>query len=485
MSKPSFYNLAWRWHFYAGLFVIPFLILLSLTGIIYLFKPQLDQLLYADLLNVQPVGVMLSADQQLAQLHQVLPQAQVSQYLPPESATRSAQFVAQLDGRKTNLFLDPYSGALLGHQDAERNLQAIARALHGELLIGTTGDRLIELAAGWGVVLVISGLYLWWPRGQGGAGVLWPRLSACGRLLWRDLHAVTGFWGSAVLLFMLLSGMTWTGFWGTQFAAVWNRFPAQMWNAVPQSQPLARNLNSASVQTVPWAVENTPMPQSADPHAMHHGHAQAMPEMAGRIGLQQVVDTANRLGVHPGYSVTLPTDAKGVFTVAISAADPHNDATLHLDQYSGKVLADIRWADYSVVARAVESGVMLHEGRMFGLANQLLMLAVCLLVLLASVSGLLMWWQRRPQGRFGVPPLRHELPLWKGAVAIMLALGLLFPLVGASLLLVWPLDWLGQRLSRGVLFSSGSAKLPLGSLCRAGARRSGDIGRKNRNRNRP
>jgi len=45
MQKPttpniSFYNLAWRWHFYAGLFVIPFLILLSVTGIIYLFKPN-------------------------------------------------------------------------------------------------------------------------------------------------------------------------------------------------------------------------------------------------------------------------------------------------------------------------------------------------------------------------------------------------------------------------------------------------------------
>ena len=37
MSKPSFYKLAWRWHFYAGLFVIPFMILLSITGIIYLF----------------------------------------------------------------------------------------------------------------------------------------------------------------------------------------------------------------------------------------------------------------------------------------------------------------------------------------------------------------------------------------------------------------------------------------------------------------
>ena len=450
MSKPkvSFYNLAWRWHFYAGLFVIPFMILLSLTGIIYLFKPQLDPLMYPELLNVQSAGTPLSADQLLQRLHEALPAAEVSKYLPPVGAERSAQFVASLDGRATNLFVDPYSGVLLGTQDAQNNFQAITRALHGELLIGTFGDCLIELAAGWGVVLVVSGLYLWWPRGQGGAGVLWPRLSARGRLMWRDLHAVTGFWGSALLLLMLLTGMTWTGFWGAQFAGTWNHFPAAMWDEVPQSDAQARSLNSAAVQTVAWAVENTPLPQS-DPHAAHHGQQAPMaPTAGGRIGLQQVVDTAQRLGVQPGYSISLPRDDKGVFTVALFADDPRNDATLHLDQYSGQVLADIRWADYGLVARTVETGVMLHEGKMFGLANQLLMLAVCLLILLGAVSGLVMWWKRRPQGRIGVPPLRHDLPLWKGGVAIMFGLGLLFPLVGASLLLMLVLDWLGQRLSR-------------------------------------
>ena len=208
MSKhtASFYNLAWRWHFYAGLFVIPFMIMLAVTGSIYLFKPQLDNLLYADLMRVRPAGQALNADQQLGKVRQAYPQAAVSQYLPPLDAEHSAQFVVSLDGRKTNLFLDPYSGQVLGTQDAQNNLQAIARALHGTLLIGTVGDRLIELAAGWAIVLVVSGLYLWWPRGQGMRGVFWPRLTARGRLFWRDLHAVTGFWGSLLLLFMLLTG---------------------------------------------------------------------------------------------------------------------------------------------------------------------------------------------------------------------------------------------------------------------------------------
>lgn len=444
MSKNtvSFYNQAWRWHFYAGLFVIPFMIMLAVTGSIYLFKPQLDNLLYSDLMQVRPAGQSLTADQQLEKVRQAFPQATVSQYLPPVDAEHSAQFVASLDGRKTNLFLDPYSGEVLGTQDAENNLQAIARSLHGTLLIGTFGDRLIELAAGWAIVLVVSGLYLWWPRGQSMRGVFWPRLANRGRLFWRDLHAVTGFWGSLLLLFMLLTGMTWTGFWGEKFADVWNRFPAAMWNEVPKSEQQARSLNSAADQTVAWAVENTPLPVS-DPHAAHKGHGTSgVAANAGQVSLQQVVDTARERGVVPGYSITLPADATGVFSIAVFADDPRNDATLHLDQYSGKVLADIRWQDYGLVAKSVEMGVVLHEGKFFGLANQLLMFGVCLLILLSAVSGLVMWWKRRPQGSLGVPPLRHDLPLWKTAVVIMIGLGIAFPLVGMSLLVVWALDWL-------------------------------------------
>ncbi|HLA30276.1 MAG TPA: PepSY domain-containing protein [Pseudomonas sp.] len=447
-TAPSFYNLAWRWHFYAGLFVIPFLVMLSLTGTIYLFKPQLDQLLYPELLQVPVAAQRLSADQQLAVVQQTYPQATINKYLPPVAEDQSAQFVVDNAGQGLNLFVDPYRGTLLGSQDAQYNLQALVRTMHGDLLLGTVGDRLIELAAGWGIVLVVSGLYLWWPRGSGGAGVLWPRLTARGRLFWRDLHAVIGFWASLLLLFMLLTGMTWTGFWGAQFAGAWNHFPAAMWDEVPQSGKLTGSLNDSSQQTVAWAVESTPLPAS-DPHAAHGGQGtKAAPRVAAPISLQQVVDSAVARGVQPGYSITMPKGETGVYSVALFADDPRHDATLHIDQYSGAVLADVRWQDYGLVAKAVETGVVLHEGKLFGLANQLFMLAVCLLVLLSAVSGLLIWWMRRPAGKFGVPPLRHDLPRWKTAIAIMLLLGAAFPLVGASLLLIYGLDWLLSRVVR-------------------------------------
>lgn len=100
---------------------------------------------------------------------------------------------------------------------------------------------------------------------------------------------------------------------------------------------------------------------------------------------------------------------------------------------------------------------MLHEGKMFGRVNQILVLVVCLMILLSAVSGIVMWWQRRPQGRLGVPPLRHDLPKWKTAMLIMALLALAFPLVGASLIGVWLLDrLLLSRFNRGPESASSS-----------------------------
>jgi uncharacterized iron-regulated membrane protein len=115
---------------------------------------------------------------------------------------------------------------------------------------------------------------------------------------------------------------------------------------------------------------------------------------------------------------------------------------MHIDQYSGKVLADVRWQDYGLVPKAVELGIAIHMGKYFGFGNQLLMLFACLVVILLCVSGLVMWWKRRPAGRIGVPILPEQVQQWKVPFVIVAILGLAFPLVGFSLVTVLLLDYL-------------------------------------------
>ncbi|MEM6433791.1 MAG: PepSY domain-containing protein [Cyanobacteria bacterium P01_D01_bin.115] len=464
-ATPSnrFYRTIWRWHFYAGLFVIPFMLVLGTTGVIYLFKPQLDTLMYRDLLFVQPTPTALSYSQQVKAAQSAYPAATVTKFTPSPSPERSAEVVVTTaDTKRLEVFVDPYAGEVLGVRDEERNLQAIARKIHGDLLIGNWGDYLIELAACWAIVLLVTGVYLWLPRTKRSlVGTLIPRLwSKNKRIFWRDLHAVPGFYGVLLIGFLLITGLPWTGFWGDTFAQVWGRFPDQMWDNVPQSTVITGSLNQRGELFVPWAAEQMPIPLSSispSTHTVSPYQATLIAEQRSIASepdavFDRVVSLAIEEGAPPGFSVAFPEDETGVYTASAFPNDPKQEVTMHMDQYSGALLASVGWQDYGLVPKAVEMGVSIHMGKYFGLANQLLMLFAALVTILLSVTGIVMWWQRRPKGSglIGAPSMPPYVQHWKTPLIIVAVLGLALPLMGISLVLVLLLDYF--LISRVPLF---------------------------------
>jgi uncharacterized iron-regulated membrane protein len=142
----------------------------------------------------------------------------------------------------------------------------------------------------------------------------------------------------------------------------------------------------------------------------------------------------------------------GVWTVSHDSMsndgpDPASDRTIHIDRFTGNVLADVRYADYSAYARAMAWGIAFHEGDL-GTWNLALNTLFCLAMIFLPVSGVVMWWKRRPEraGRLGAPPAPREAGLWKGAALLILALGLAFPMAGAAILAVLVLDATVLRL---------------------------------------
>jgi uncharacterized iron-regulated membrane protein len=443
-ALPSrFHAVAWRWHFYAGLYVVPFLLMLALTGLVMVFftgfQTRLGPAVTVNVADHAPLPVSAQAQAVL----ELRSQATLREYIAPAAPDRASWFVVARDGVNEAVAVDPYTAQVLQLVDKDHTWFAWAEKIHGTLLLGDVGDRLIEIAAGFAIVMIATGLYLWWPRGgTRWAQVLLPDLRLKGRLWWRSLHASVGFWLSALLLMFLLTGLSWTGVWGAQFAQPWGTFPAAKWDAVPTSNTTHAMLNAGGQHEVPWGLEQTPLPVSGS-------LAGAVGVPAGQpVNLDTVAALAKQLGFTGQHHIQLPQTDTGVFTLSADTmsgdlGNPTQDRTVHVDRYSGRVLAEAAYADYPLLAKGMAVGIALHQGDL-GLWNAILNVLFCAAIVFLCVSGIVMWWKRRParSGRLVAPPLPRELPLWKGGALVMCAVALAFPLTGAVLLAVLLLDWL-------------------------------------------
>ena len=425
------YRAIWRWHFFAGLLAVPFMISLAITGGLYLFNDEIDASLFRYRNYVAVGSAQLTPSAIVEKATAAVPGAMLSTYRTPAGADRSARVTLATEAGKVLVFVDPYDGAVLDTVAAKQEFNQVVEDLHSLDYFGTSWERIIEVVAGFAIVLVLTGIYLWWPRSQTG-GVLSVRGTPARRVFWRDLHAVTGIFASVVILFLAFSGLLWSGFWGVKVNAALTGngmgYPAQLWDNVPHSM-----LITTDVLAKPsWLMENAPVPQSGLPA---DGQAALPP-----IGLDNAVTIADAAGMLPGYDLSPPAGETGVYTAAIYPADLQYERTIHIDQYSGERLVDIAYGDYPATGKAIEWSINIHKGQEWGLFNQLLMLSTCLVVIAMSVSGVVMWWKRRPAGRIGVPPAPRQARIYLGLWVIAAVFGVLFPLTGITILAMIVLD---------------------------------------------
>ncbi|MCV0425847.1 MAG: PepSY domain-containing protein [Roseibium sp.] len=444
-STPNrFYLAAWRWHFYAGVFVIPFLMILAVTGMMMMYIGYIDgrdgeKITVAVPGNAEALSISEQAGRALASQ----PGGTLVEWLKGRAEDSASVFRIKNDGGQTMVAVDPYTGDVLESWQRRQGWYDFADGIHSDLMLGTPGDRLLEIAAGLAIVLIVTGLYLWWPRDRSFLSALVPDLSEKGRVLWKTLHANVGVYLSVFLLLFLISGMSWTGIWGSKLVQAWSTFPAEKWDNVPLSDKTHASLNHGTVGEMPWALEQTPLPASGS-NAGVVGIAPGIP-----VTIDSVANLANAIGFSARYRIAYPGSETAVWTInqdtmSADAEDPFSDRTVHVDQYTGRVLANVAFADYSLAGKAMAVGIPLHMG-LVGLWNLILNTLVCLSVIFLCVSGVAMWWLRRPKGaalRVFAPKSPDDLPHWRGAMILMLFLSLAFPLVGITLLTVLALDYL-------------------------------------------
>lgn len=219
--NTRFYRAVWRWHFYAGLFVIPFLLMLALTGaFMMIYSDVTNELGWAP--NVEATGKPQPVSAQAKAAVAAVPDGKLLTYIAPRAENKPAYFEVGTDEATYAVAVDPFSNKVLANSDERSTWRNKAEKIHDSVMLGTFGRYVVEAAASLIFILIATGLYLWWPRDRGFSRLFVPDLSRKGRALWRELHGSIGAWSAIVLGLFVLSGLAWTDVWGGKMVQPWS-----------------------------------------------------------------------------------------------------------------------------------------------------------------------------------------------------------------------------------------------------------------------
>lgn len=445
-ARAAWLTLLRRFHFYIGLFVGPFIFIAALSGTLYVATPQLENAVYASALysdaqgEAQPLARQVAAAQKAAgenlRLYAVRPASEAGE------TTRVMFADPALGPSETRgIFIDPVTLAVKGDMTVYGTsgilpLRQWIDYLHRSLLLGDMGRIYSELAASWMWVAALGGIALWWltrPKRQ-----LRPaKKNAFARA--RGWHVTSGWLLMAGLLLFSATGLTWSQWAGANV----DKLRAALGWLTPQ------------VSTALIAGEAAP----ADPHAEHHMHHEHM-AMTPQIDLSRldaVLAVARQTGIDAAkVEIRPPRDAQQAWTVTeVDRRWPTQVDAVPIDGGQLAVVDKARFADFPLMAKLTRWGVDFHMGVLFGLPNQLALIAFGLGLCFAIIMGYRLWWLRRPRGA-QVNPAATLSEAWlslggagRGVTLLAaLLLGFALPVMGVSLLLFFVIDmlrWQSQK----------------------------------------
>ncbi len=439
-------SLLWRLHFWSALIASPFVLVACLTGLLYVFTPQIERALHGHLDTVVPQAEARPLDEAVAAAQNVVPQDWVLHSVIPafeaDDSVRVAFTAPMQDKAKSGghsghggaasksdgkpqflrpnfgiparamvVYVNPYNAEVLGQLKESDRFATWARKLHSSLQQGDSWRWMIELAASWTMVMLVTGVYLWWPvAGQSGL----PQKNAKGRIAWRQWHAFMGVALGLISFVIITTGLTWSQNAGSQIK--WAR------DATGQTPPRIpaqfKSAGSAGAQPLTW-------------------------EQAVKAIRQQAPEVA--------MMVMSPKGPEGFWRAnQMDRGDPTKRFDLLLDAYSGEKLFYSGWSEQTAFGKATAIGIPFHRGE-FGLWNQVLLFVFGAGILFSLVSGWVMFFRRRQASSSFLPAL---LPgAWR-SVSPWAVLGGAFMLVAMPVLALSAVPlamleaWLGWRRSR-------------------------------------
>ena len=441
-SRGGLYALAMRLHFYAGMFIAPFILIAAVTGGLYAISPTLESITSRDLLKVEPSGQVKPLSEQIRAAVGTQPNLALVAVAPAPGAEDTTRVLfddpSLGESERRAVFVDPYTARPVGDcvvygSAGALPLRTWIDRLHRHLHLGEPGRLYSELAASWLWIVALAGLVIWVRRVRGrhtrnSAGwLLRPDRSHNGRGRTLNWHGCVGIWVLPLALLLSATGMTWSTYAGENVTEL-------------------REQLSWTTPAVSTALPGTTM-HHHDSEPPHHGgaHQSAPAAPADRITQTDAVYASARAnGVTQAAEISIPAEPGQAFTV-VERRMPgtYTVDSVAVDGETGIVTDKLPYADWPLPAKLSNWGIQFHMGLMFGLLNQLLLLAAMIGLITVIVRGYLMWWRRRPTRTTGRITLGRAPR--RGALR-KVSLSLALPILAAAILIGWFAPLLGLSL---------------------------------------
>jgi uncharacterized iron-regulated membrane protein len=360
-------------HLWLGLSTGLVVFILGLTGAIYCFAPELQNLQpYRSVREENKPFLPPSRIQGIAEGQLPGKSPQRIYYDAPDKAVMV--LFSKKEAYSYSIFINPYNGGVLKVRDNERDFLSVVLQLHRTLLI-PYGHDIIRWSTVIFILMLFSGIILWWPKNK--------RTAKQGfRIMWRahpkrlnyDLHKVLGFYATWIVLITALTGL--------MFA--FEGFSGFVYKTTGGDRSLIK-------KKPPFSDTTQTVGQSA---GIDFVWKQVQPQMYERYAsVMFVLPAANN-----GSILVRANPEKG----SIYKSDFR-----YFDQYTGRELRGAYvWGRYRDAQRGADyirrMNYDIHTGAIFGLPGRIALFFVALIVASLPVTGFVFWWGKKRKKRRSV-----------------------------------------------------------------------------------
>lgn len=362
-------------HLYLGLFAGALLMLLGITGSVLVFSEQIDRALNPELAVPAEPGRTATPDEIVQSVVARTGSHPYMLELPRHGQPHYLAFIKGAEQETRALLVSGATGEVLTDRRFGAYFVSFCRRLHTDLLLGDeVGAIVVPLLGVLTLVSLLTGLYLWWPRGNTGwRRVLSFRWQPHATTINFELHRVAGFYLLMVLLVITLSG-------------IYLSMPGPIDTAVDAI---------ADVEPYPEDVRSSTPEEGAQPLTL--------------AGAARVVTERVPQAVVTGFNV--PESLEEAYAVYYRGPEEpmsgFGRSTLWVDRYTGQVLHIHDYAQASTADRVLALQILLHNGEILGQPGIWLVFVSGIAILLLFGTGFYLWWaRRRPKRRMAVAASR-------------------------------------------------------------------------------